>query len=141
MLTANGILNMKTKKAFNSYTTNADGQKIALQKSTHVEIRFYDAIQKGKQDFISFCMTNWELTSEQAEKLCEANMTPGWTRLSEKIIDELLPGLDQPSDPDNPKNNDFATLLDAVNPLQAISIIWINCPATLWRCLMPATQL
>ena len=86
-------------------------------KSTHIEILDFEAIEENKKQFKAHCRNVWGLTEEQAETLVKDESLPdGWTRLSEQVIETILPDLDRPNNDDREKENDFATVLEAHFP-------------------------
>lgn len=106
-------IDYRTRKAsFQNKVTKQNGTEVQIPKATRVEIRTKEEIDLKIEEFIQFCNTEWGLSEHNARKLAEAGLPGGWTRLSERVIRTILPDLKCPSDPDNPKSNDFATVLN-----------------------------
>lgn len=63
-------------------------------KGWRVEIRNHEQIEAAKAEFVRDAIKDWGITTEQAEALAEAPLPGGWMRLSEKVIDKMMPGLE-----------------------------------------------
>lgn len=63
-------------------------------KGQRVEIRNYAQIEEAKKAFIESAKLNWGATEDQARALAKASLADGWMRLSEKVIDQMLPEME-----------------------------------------------
>ena len=77
-------------------------------KGWRVEIRNKDEIEKQKKIFVQKAIEDWQITKEQAEKLVDAPLPKDWIRFSEKVVDQILPQLEE--------GKEFQTTLDALYP-------------------------
>ena len=77
-------------------------------KGWRVEILNADEIEKRKRVFIKKAVDDWQITKEQAEKLVDAPLPKGWIRFSEKVVERILPQLEE--------GKEFQTTLDTLYP-------------------------
>ncbi len=92
--------NVEYRKILEGYSSQHKGWR--------VEILNADKIKEQKKIFVQKAVNDWQITKEQAEKLVDAPLPKGWIRFSEKVVDQILPQLEE--------GKEFQTTLKEIYP-------------------------
>ena len=92
--------NVKYHKRLKGYRSKHKGWRI--------EILDADETEKQEKVFIQKAVDDWQITKEQAKKLVDAPLPKDWIRFSKKVVDRILPQLEE--------GKEFQTTLDALYP-------------------------